>query len=494
MRRFERGAEELSRAAEEAQTALWLREGLSFRLTESPHLHQWAKAYALGNGELLSRRRLVVLAHRLVQRVMQEVLTVLRRCKSVTVGIDGWTNTNHIKVINVVPVGRGVAYYWDSLVMRNQSTAQAQYPSVLKALTSLIGKGVRVIALVTDNEAVNTALFTLLSVDLPWLLHIPCAAHTIQLCANKIMQLPLISDVVEGLLAMLLAFKRNKALRVAVKQQQALMRPGKTPLQLVNVVPTRWNSVLTAAERVLQLENCIRPYIDDIIRYQSKDSRRAIFSYCTPSFWFPLHTLIEFLLPYRIATNVVQSDKACLADVHYHFSVLINKATAISIPHPWAPLRGQVRTIIRAQWNKHVNLDAVILCALFNFNGGYSFFPPEQRSSANDWFFDWGTLFVHHWGLSDVDDKEVIKGELCLQFSEFMQRGGRFSSIDQRRDLMTKSSTAGGAECDSRNVWGLYVETARELSACALALLDITASEAAVERSFSRQGLIHTPS
>ena len=208
-----------------------------------------------------------------------------------------------------------MAYYWDSVVLRERSTAQAQHQPVLQKIESLIAKGVRVIALVTDNESVNTALFKRLKVDLPWLLHIPCAAHTIQLCVNKVMQLPLISEVIEGLLAMLTTFRRNKELRIGLKSQQGLLRIGQPALQLINVVPTRWNSVLFAAERILLLENCIRPYIDTIISIQSKDGGVA-FTYDTPSFWCPLQTLIQFLLPYRIATDVVQSDKACLADVH----------------------------------------------------------------------------------------------------------------------------------------------------------------------------------
>ena len=172
--------------------------------------------------------------------------------------------------------------------------------------------------------------------------------------------------------------------------------------------------------------------------------------------------------------------------------MLINRASLISIPHPWAPLRGQVRNIIRSQWNSHVNINAVILCALFNFDSSYASFPSEQRGSAKDWFFLWGPLFIEQWGLSDVIDKDILKGELITQFSEFMQRGGRFSTIEGRRSLMTKVATAGGADCDPRNVWGLYVESARELSSCAVALLNITASEAAVERSFSMQELIHS--
>ena len=45
---------------------------------------------------------------------------------------------------------------------------------------------------------------------------------------------------------------------------------------------------------------------------------------------------------------------------------------------------------------------------------------------------------------------------------------------------------------DARSVWNLYLPTATELAACALALLSITASEAAVERSFSMQGIVHS--
>lgn len=42
------------------------------------------------------------------------------------------------------------------------------------------------------------------------------------------------------------------------------------------------------------------------------------------------------------------------------------------------------------------------------------------------------------------------------------------------------------------SIWRFFLNTAKELAMCALALLSITASEAAVERSFSRQGLIHS--
>jgi hypothetical protein len=38
----------------------------------------------------------------------------LRASAATTVAIDGWTNVQHDKVINVLPVTNGVAYYWQN--------------------------------------------------------------------------------------------------------------------------------------------------------------------------------------------------------------------------------------------------------------------------------------------------------------------------------------------------------------------------------------------
>jgi hypothetical protein len=496
MRRYSKGVKGATEAALEAQVAFFLYEGIPLRLVNSPYLQSWLELLVAGSGEVARRKRFEVLVHDSVERVRSRVLAILRACKGVTVGLDGWTNVRQEKVINVVVVARGVAYYWDSLVLAKTASADDQHPQVKDALARLMGKGVRVTAVVTDNEAVNGALHNLLRKDFPWLLHIPCAAHTIQLCVRKALLLPHIAPVVDALLAMLLAFKHNKALRVKVKQVQLTLRQGKPPLQLVTVVPTRWNSILFAAERILTLQNCIRPYIGDILAQLAKERKPeyAAFTYCDSSFWHPLVTLVDFLAPYRWATNVVQSDWACLSDVHHQFATLMVRADDLTDTHPFGSVRTDLKMIIQHQWNKHVHLDAVILCALLNFDPAYLFFPEDQRSHANDWFLEWCPVFIKQWCLSDAEDPDIIKGHLCRQFSELNTRTGRFASLDERRAVLVKASIADGrgSKCDARDVWGLYVDTARELTACALSLLDITASEAAVERSFSRQGFIHS--
>jgi hypothetical protein len=154
------------------------------------------------------------------------------------------------------------------------------------------------------------------------------------------------------------------------------------------------------------------------------------------------------------------------------------------------PIRDDLLSILRSQWSSHVNINSVILCALFNFDSAYSSFPEMERIEADDWFTTWGTDFVHHYSLSPHDNKESISRALLHQRGQFLSRDGIFSSMDKRRSIMV----GGGSESRQcvLSLWGGYLEIAKELTACVLALLELTASEAAVERSFSRQGFVHS--
>lgn len=68
--------------------------------------------------------------------------------------------------------------------------ATSSLPLHLLESESIIDQGVLVVAMVADNEAVNGALYRLLKNDFPFLIHVPCAAHTVQLCVKKIIDLP----------------------------------------------------------------------------------------------------------------------------------------------------------------------------------------------------------------------------------------------------------------------------------------------------------------
>ena len=106
---------------------------------------------------------------------------------------------------------------------------------------------------------------------------------------KKILLLPGIEEIMLQAEEILLEFQSNKEKRNRLKYQQ--INHETKCLQLIKACDTRWSSHLASYERLFQLKNHI-----DFISFQ------------TPSFWFKLKCLIEFLNPFKQATDLVQSD------------------------------------------------------------------------------------------------------------------------------------------------------------------------------------------
>ena len=154
------------------------------------------------------------------------------------------------------------------------------------------------------------------------------------------------------------------------------------------------------------------------------------------AFWGPLSTLIDFLTPYQTATDTVQSDDATLGDVHRQFAGLMARAWGLPASHLLAPVEGQLSAIISAEWENHVNTDAVILCCLFNFDtAAYRSFPEQERVDADDWFTAWGTKLIKYYDPNHGQERALTQA-LEQQRSEFLAREGLFHSLDQRRTTM----------------------------------------------------------
>ena len=204
--------------AKDAQVDLWLYEGLANLLADSKYLRHWLTLFRESSGEVVGRKQIALRAPGRAAQVMNRVKNLLRQSSGVTVGIDGWTNVNGAKVINFCPVFHGTAFYFHIAVLKDFSTALAQHIPVRDGLRAIMAAGICVMALVTDNEPVNGALYRdYLVKDFPFLLHVPCAAHTVQLCVRAAMELPAVNSVVNSLLGMLRAFKKSKQLRINVK-------------------------------------------------------------------------------------------------------------------------------------------------------------------------------------------------------------------------------------------------------------------------------------
>ena len=104
----------------------------------------------------------------------------------ITVAIDDYTNTNHIKITNVMPIAGGIAYYWNTLFnnLDERHSADWLYPRLKQTFVEMITANITVVAIVADNASVNNLLYDKLKKDYPFLVHVPCSAHTLALEAR----------------------------------------------------------------------------------------------------------------------------------------------------------------------------------------------------------------------------------------------------------------------------------------------------------------------
>jgi len=244
------------------------------------------------------------------------------------------------------------------------------------------------------------------------------------------------------------------------------------------------------------------------------------------SLWNSLSLVASLLTPFQIATEVVQSDSATLYDVYNQFVSLATHIGSMDEEHPFCSIKADALKAIKHHWNKNINKSAVITCAALSFDNSHkALFSGKDISEALKWFLKFGVSYVKYYGMSESDNEQDIETILMTQWSDFLSCSGIFTEIEEYKERFypkqasehsgnnnagsnntaadnstsgknnTTSSVGGGKKYvrwDARVLWKLYLNSAHELSSCALALLSVTASEAAVERSFSMQDIVHS--
>jgi hypothetical protein len=381
----------------------------------------------------------------------------------VTLAADGWTNVKRQKITNIVPVVNGVAYYWSSIVNTGENTAEWLAAQLLPVILSLSGEyGARVVGVVVDNEAVNGAAHRLLLPDLPFLIHVPCAAHTVQLVVRSCLSKPELASTVQQFVELVRLFDAKQH-RIALRKMQEAHEVKLLVVQ--KPCDTRWSSLLTSAERMLLLEK-------EVV-HVCLEALPSI----TAEFWLKLRTLISFLKPFQVATDRIQRDFATLYTVYEQFTMLREHATK----YPWA------RSCIDERWEKRVHVEAVTASAMLSFVEPVGL----DKQAAQQFIVDFGTAYIFHYQLAPQKSQLQISDALTMQIAEFNGREGLFRGLNDRIDTAKRVATAErAAGWSPRKVWLLYSEL--ELGIVAAALLSISASEAAVERTFSSQGLLHS--
>jgi hypothetical protein len=181
--------------------------------------------------------------------------------------------------------------------------------------------------------------------------------------------------------------------------------------------------------------------------------------------------LITFLKTFQIATDVVQSDASCLMDVYHQFLSMITAVKELKPTHLIAPGKDDALAIIQNHWHKHVNVSAVISCAILSLDTSYKVIwksDTEALQNQLGWFLDWGTKYLLYYGLSDHSTSSAIEDALLKQWLAFKARKTPFADLlvwtekvrsGQRADTVGNLMTM---VCGTRARCGKCTQTSRQ--------------------------------
>jgi len=447
---------------------------IAHNVADSLSFHAFITAVRSSNAPVPRRRTLKLSISDLADRLREKVVQHIRGGTApVTVAIDGWTNVCHTKVNNVVLLYCGVAFYWCSIPNRYDANTAAWLSDQLTPhLQELVRLGIRFTALVADNESVNDALFNMLTQTFPFLIRVPCAAHTIQLVVKQVIELDTFDKTLDAVRTLISHFEQKKSERQRLRELQRAA--GQHEYSLVKANDTRWNSQLYACIRILKL----RPFLTLILPQ-------------TEAFWADLQLLIEFLSPFQGATDVLQRDSATLHDVWMQMHVL-HQHIAKGKARLGNKFTKRATAALQLRWDKQVNEPATTACALLGLTADLSLVDDGRRvDAAKKFIVDFGCSYLSFYQMAGELEGDVLRGALLAQLGAFADRRDGFAFVEQEVRALTAAAKAHdpAASINPLDVWAQHSGV---LSLVAKALLSITASEAAVERSFSAQDAVHT--
>jgi hypothetical protein len=477
---------------------LWAKYGLPHRLADTKEMKDLLLAFRAATCSPPSKHVIRAAQTELATELRASVLAKLKSysvSSPICIAIDGWTNTRSHKVTNVLCMCGGQAYYWCSIVNRyDKNTADWLLTPISTAINTLKDIGIRITALVADNEAVNGKLYRLLHPKFPFLLLSPCAAHTVQLCVNHSLKVNGIRDVMITMEQVIRQFRKGTQAKARRQQLAGLQREsgGEGSIKAL-VIPcdTRWSSHRSAGVRLLELQHFIRVCN---LRKPAEDS-----------FWPRLKELVDFLRPFQVATDQIQADNSTLYTVYRQFEALLRYVNQVrdSPLSPFAVAMDAVHNIIVENWESHVNKPAVLCCAWFSFDDGVRDYHSEDLTSARLFFISYAVRYARQYKIEPSFNDDSLRATIEELWGQFTIRAvsSPFAELDdlvQRSKAMqlNKNRRLVNGEWVSTwypvNVWRALEAEAPLFAHPAIALLCIAGSEAAVERSFSAQDSVHS--
>lgn len=181
----------------------------------------------------------------------------------------------------------------------------------------------KLVGIVTDNAAnMKKAGF-----HLDGLIHWFCFSHGLQLAVEEGLKLVPVKRATGGAKAMVGHFSRSTTATAELKKQQNVEPPAK-PFNLIQSVPTRWNSTFFMAERLLKLRLPVFAVLMNDKITKPKD--RQVLD-LNDTAWKVLEDIVPVLRPLKDATEALTKEEApSLSQVYVILYSLVNQSLAAS--------------------------------------------------------------------------------------------------------------------------------------------------------------------
>lgn len=193
--------------------------------------------------------------YELLPQLFHEAKAKLKLILSETVFLslttDIWTSTSMDSYITITTH----FFYKDKLqscvlttkAIQESHTAENLRDIVLDILTEWEIRD-KIVCITTDNGANMIKMARLLGIR-----SMPCFAHTLNLVVEDSLKVPELIILIEKCKKIVKYFRKSNIATITLQREQKERNPDVAPLQLIQEVPTRWNSVYYMINRLLKL-------------------------------------------------------------------------------------------------------------------------------------------------------------------------------------------------------------------------------------------------
>ncbi|XP_026819358.1 zinc finger BED domain-containing protein 4-like [Rhopalosiphum maidis] len=131
-----------------------------------------------------------------------------------------------------------------------------------------------------------------------------CAAHTLELCIKKLLDIQIFSTLIKRASNIVSAFKHSYKRSYAL--ENVLEQLGKPKLTVIQSCPVRWNLTMFMLERLLEIRQRIVTVMADRMHFTRQEAQKLEF---IEEDWDNCNILFNLLKSIHSATTVLCADK-----------------------------------------------------------------------------------------------------------------------------------------------------------------------------------------